>query len=233
MISRSSRPARRSRILRVALTGGIACGKSVVAEILKDKGCFVYSADAAAHDLMTPGQPAWKKVVARFGRGVLNPDGSVNRSILGKIIFENAEARHFLNALIHPLVLAEQAKVIATVERQGRHAIFVSEAALTVEAGYAPLFDKVIVVHCRTSLQARRLMERNGIGETAARNKIGSQLPQEDKLKQADYAIDTSGSLAETVEQTERVFAALIQDAKLVDRRPAKETGRRTRSITD
>jgi dephospho-CoA kinase len=200
----------------VALTGGIACGKSVVAEILRKHGCYIYSADRAAHDVMAPGGPAWKKIVARFGGDILNPDGTVDRTGLGRVVFGDAKARHFLNALIHPLVLAEQARVIADVERQGRHMIFISEAALTVEAGYAPLFDKVVVVHCRESIQKRRLMERDGAGEKAARKKIGSQMPQEEKLRHADYAIDTSDSLAETVEQTERVFAALVQDAVLM-----------------
>lgn len=202
-------------MLRVALTGGIACGKSVVTRILREKGCVVHSADEAAHALMSPGRTAWKKIVVRFGDAVLNPDRTINRSRLGRIVFSDPDARRFMNALVHPLVMAEEKRLIARLEREGRARIFVSEAALTIEAGYGPFFDKVIVVHCPESLQVRRLMGRDGIGQEEARKKIGTQMPLKEKLRHADYAIDASGSLQETVEQTEKVYAALLQDADL------------------
>ena len=211
---RKKRPKRPS-ILRVALTGGIACGKSVVARLLEEKGCFVHSADKAAHDLMSPGRPAWKKIVARFGRDILREDRTIDRSRLGPAVFSDPSARRFLDRLIHPLVLTEQEQILRRLEREGRVLIFVSEAALTVEAGYARHFDRVIVVHCSKSEQVRRLRERDGIGRAAALRKIGAQMPRKEKLRHADYAIDTTGSLAETVEQTERVCACLHQDAKL------------------
>jgi dephospho-CoA kinase len=219
-------------VLRVALTGGIACGKSVVSRLLRDKGCVVHSADEAAHALMSPGRPAWNKIRARFGESILNPDRTVDRARLGRIVFSDPEARRFLNALLHPLVMAEEKRLIARLEREGRTAIFVSEAALTVEAGYARFFDKVVVVHCPAAVQVRRLMERNGIGEPEARKRIGAQMPVEDKLRHADYAIDASGTVEETVEQTERVYAALRQDAELKGRSKTRErsSGKRTRS---
>ena len=211
---RKKRPKRPS-ILRVALTGGIACGKSVVARLLEEKGCFVHSADKAAHDLMSPGRPAWKKIVARFGRDILREDRTIDRSRLGPAVFSDPSARRFLDRLIHPLVLTEQEQILRRIEREGRVRIFISEAALTVEAGYARHFDLVVVVHCSKSEQVRRLRERDGIGRAAALRKIGTQMPRKEKLRHADYAIDTTGSLAETVEQTERVCACLHQDAKL------------------
>ena len=211
---RKKRPKRPS-VLRVALTGGIACGKSVVARLLEEKGCFVHSADKAAHDLMSPGRPAWKKIVARFGRDILREDRTIDRSRLGPAVFSDPSARRFLDRLIHPLVLTEQEQILRRIEREGRVRIFISEAALTVEAGYARHFDRVIVVHCSKSEQVRRLRERDGIGRAAALRKIGAQMPRKEKLRHADYAIDTTGSLAETVEQTERVCACLHQDAKL------------------
>ena len=211
---RKKRPKRPS-VLRVALTGGIACGKSVVARLLEEKGCFVHSADKAAHDLMSPGRPAWKKIVARFGRDILREDRTIDRSRLGPAVFSDPSARRFLDRLIHPLVLTEQEQILRRIEREGRVRIFISEAALTVEAGYARHFDLVVVVHCSKSEQVRRLRERDGIGRAAALRKIGTQMPRKEKLRHADYAIDTTGSLAETVEQTERVCACLHQDAKL------------------
>jgi dephospho-CoA kinase len=213
--SRSKRPPRRNRVLRVALTGGIACGKSVVARLLAAKGAFIYSADEAAHALMRPGRPAWKRIVARFGPSILRPDRTIDRSALGPLVFSDAAARRFLDRLIHPLVLADQARTVRRLAREGRVRIFVVEAALTVEAGYAGHFDRVVVVHCRKSDQVRRLRARDGTGPSAALRKIGTQMPVREKLRHADYAVDTSGTLAGTVEQTERVYAQLMRDAEM------------------
>jgi dephospho-CoA kinase len=202
-------------VLRVALTGGIACGKSVVARILHDKGCFIHSADKAAHDLMFPGGAAWNKIAARFGPEILAPEGSIDRGRLGRIVFSDPEALKFLNKLIHPLVLAEMKKLASRLELEGRTLIFISEAALTVEAGCARLFDKVVVVHCPSRVQAARLMIRDGITGAEAQKKIVSQMPVGEKLKHADYAVDASGSLQETIDQTERLYAQLVRDAEL------------------
>jgi dephospho-CoA kinase len=116
---------------------------------------------------------------------------------------------------MHPLVLAEQERIVRRLEHEGRVRIFVSEAALTVEAGFARHFDRVVVVHCTKSEQVRRLRLRDGIGRAAALRKIAAQMPRKEKLRHADYAIDTTGPLAETVEQTEQVCVRLFQDADL------------------
>lgn len=217
-------------MLRVALTGGIACGKSVAAHIFRDKGCAVYGADEVAHALLSPGRSAWKKVAARFGRGILKPNRTVDRARLGRIVFADAAARRFLNALVHPLVRAERKRLAARLERAGRVPIFVWEAALTIEAGYARDFDRIVVVHCRPGVQLRRLMARDGIGRAEARRKIAAQMPVDEKRKLADYVIDASESLEETVEQAERVCAALFQDAELkrlaAKRKPSRRAGR-------
>jgi dephospho-CoA kinase len=164
---------------------------------------------------MRPGRPAWKKVVARFGPSIIRPDRTIDRSVLGAIIFTDPAARRDLDGLVHPLVLADQEKAVRRLERRGGASLFVVEAALTIEAGHARRFDRVVVVHCRKTDQVRRLRERDGIGRAAALRKIGSQMPVREKLKHADYAIDTSGTLAETVERTERVYAQLMLDAEL------------------
>jgi len=161
---------------------------------------------------MAPGRPAWKRIVARFGRDILRADGTIDRARLGPLVFSDPDARRFLDGLIHPLVLAEQEQAVRRLEREGRVRIFVSEAALTVEAGYAGLFDRVVVVHCDGAEQVRRLSLRDGVDVETARRKIAAQMPQEEKLKHADYALDTTGTLAETVERTERLYAQLIRD---------------------
>jgi len=201
-------------MLIVALTGGIATGKSVVARLLKDKGCTVHEADRAAQALMEPDTPVWSRVVDHFGPDILNPDRTIDRRRLAAVIFNDARERLFLNALIHPLVLEHQRETAAALEKEGRAKIFVSEAALTIEAGVVDLFDKVIVVWCRPEVQVRRLMNRDKIGPEDAGRKIQSQMDVEAKKKFADYLIDTSGTMEQTERQTEAVYQNLLGDER-------------------
>jgi len=199
-------------LLTVALTGGIACGKSVIAAFLRDKGCTVHSADQAAHDLMTPETPAWRAIVERFGPAVLRDDRTVDRRRLGRLVFADPAARAFLNGLLHPLVMARTRELVRDLEREGRVKIFVSEAALTIEAGFASFFDRVVVAACPEETQVQRLMERDGIERDEALRRVRSQQPAMQKRRAAHYVIETSGTLAETIEQCERVYAALMRD---------------------
>jgi dephospho-CoA kinase len=199
-------------MLIVALTGGIAAGKSVVARFLEERGCAVHSADQAAHEVMAPGSGAWERLRAHFGPGILSPDRTIDRRRLGAIVFADEAERRFLNSVVHPLVLEKKREIIARLEKEGKTKIFVSEAALTIEAGYAGMFDRVIVVYCRPEVQAARLMVRDGLDRQAALQKIRAQMPQEEKKKQADYLIDTSDTLADTEIRTEIVFRRLLRD---------------------
>ncbi len=201
-------------MLTVALTGGIAVGKSVVAARLRDLGCFLHDADRAAHALMMPDGHAWREVVAHFGPGILAPDRTIDRRRLGEIIFKDEGERRFLDALVHPLVMDEVRRAVEAQELKSQSRIFVSEAALTIEAGFAPFFDKVVVVWCRPEIQLRRLMDRDGIDAPQARLKIRSQMDLEEKKKRGHYLIDTSGALDETVRQTDRLYAQLVKDSE-------------------
>lgn len=205
----------RSNLLLVALTGGIAAGKSTVAAFLEQKGCIIFRADEVAHELMLPGQPGWKKIVKHFGQNVLQSEGKIDRQKLGRIIFTDAAAREFVNRCIHPLVLKEQVRRIDEIKKQSPGSIFICEAALVIEAGYQKFYDKIIVVTCRTDLQIKRIINRYQITEDEALARIKTQLPDEEKVKKADYVIDTSGIMSETVEQVEKVFACLSADALL------------------
>ncbi len=202
-------------MLIVALTGGIATGKSVVANILEELGCTIHHADRIAHELTEPEKPAWEKIVAHFGEKILNKDKTINRSRLGKIIFSDKKERAFLNELIHPLVCQKKKETIEKLEEEGSTNIFVSEAALTIEAGFTDFFDKVIVVYCTRDIQIERLMERDRISRKEALQKLKSQMAPEEKLKQADYIIDTSERLQDTVEQTERIYRSLVIDHEI------------------
>ena len=198
-------------MLIVALTGGIATGKSVIAAILKKRGCYIHEADRIARELMKPGRPAWQGVACHFGSRILNPDGTINRPRLGQIVFSNKAEREFLNRLMHPLVLARKKQAVRRLEKAGRHKIFVSEAALTIESGFLSFFDKIIVADCPEEIQVQRLMGRDGLSLQDARKRIRSQMPAVEKLKYADYGVDTSGSLEQTARRTEWVYRKLLR----------------------
>ncbi len=199
-------------MLIIALSGGIATGKSVVAQVLKELGCYIYKSDLVAHQLMAPLEPAWEKIVDRFGHTILESDSTINRNKLGSIVFSNIEDRLFVNNLIHPLVFKKKKEVILKLKTEGLYKIFISEAALTIEAGYAKYFDKIIITHCQKNIQIKRLIKREQINQTEALKRIDSQMSSEQKLEYADYTIDTSGTLEETIEQSEQVFRILMSD---------------------
>lgn len=202
-------------MLIVALTGGIASGKSVAAQVLEELGCAIHHADQIAHELMEPEKPAWKKIVAHFGQEILNKDNTINRTQLGTIVFSDEKKIRFLNGIIHPLMFEKKKETIDILEKEGRYKIFISEAALTIEAGFADFFDKIIMVYCREDIQIKRLMERDQISHPEAMKKIKSQMNSREKMKSADYTIKTSGSLGSTVEQTERVYRNLLLDYEM------------------
>ncbi|MFB0566750.1 MAG: dephospho-CoA kinase [Candidatus Aminicenantaceae bacterium] len=202
-------------MLTVALTGGIATGKSVVAKTLENLGCYIHHADKIAHQLMEPENPAWKKIVNHFSREILNPDKTINRAKLGTIVFKREKDRKFLNKIIHPLVLQEKKKTIEKLKKEGRYKIFISEAALTIESGFTTFFDKIVVVFCNEEIQIKRLRERDNISRSEALKKMSAQMSSREKLNYADYTIDTSGSIQSTIEQTGRVFRILMSDYEL------------------
>jgi dephospho-CoA kinase len=205
-------------MLIVALTGGIATGKSVIADVLRELGCYIHNADLVARELMEPKKPAWEQVVAHFGPKILNPDKTINRSILGEIVFSDQKERLLLNSIIHPLVFAKKKEIIHTLKEKGAYKIFVSEAALTIEAGYKDFFDRIIIAVCNKDIQILRLMERDQIGHQEALKKIQSQMDPVKKAEFADYRIDTSQTIEYTVEQAEVVFRNLMMDYELLYR---------------
>lgn len=209
-------------MLLVALTGGIATGKSVVGQVWKQLGCYLHDSDREAHTLMEPGSPAWKSIVSRFGSGILGSDSrTIDRALLAGRVFNSPEDLDFLNGLLHPLVLERKKTLIARVRDAGRHRIFVSEAALTIEAGAADLFHKVVVTVCAPELQLMRLMARDHMPREDALRRIRAQMPAEEKARHADYVIRTEGPLTSTLEQAERVYRYLVQDYRHLESDPS------------
>jgi dephospho-CoA kinase len=199
-------------MLRAGLTGGIACGKSVVAAMLREFGCAVLEADPLAHELIEPGQPAFAEVVREFGPGVQGPGGRIDRAKLGAIVFADREKLSRLDGIVHPRVFEELERRLAELERPGGPQVAVVEAALLVETGYDRQLDRLIVVWCRPEQQRARLASR-GLSPEQMESRIAAQMPVEEKRRRATDEIDNSGSLTETRQQVERLAAKLKQAA--------------------
>jgi dephospho-CoA kinase len=202
-------------MLRVGLTGGIACGKSHVLRRVAARGLATLDLDALAHEAVAPGGVAHADVVAAFGAGVLGPDGTVDRQALGALVFSDPLARGQLDALMHPRVREEEARRAAALAAAGCR-VLVSDAALLVEAGAHLRFDRLVVVHCPPEEQLRRLMRRDALAEAAARARIEAQMPIAEKRRFAHLAIDTSGAVADTEAAADR----LAEDLSAIAARP-------------
>lgn len=212
-------------MLKVGLTGGIASGKSVVGEMFVALGAHLVQADRIAHSLMQPGEPVYNDVVRHFGRKILNPDGSLNRSKLAEVAFGPANSpvgkRHSrineLNRIVHPAVIRSQEEWMYAISLQDPHGAAMVEAALLLEAGAAKSFDRMIVVTCHTEQRVERFAARQKIDLGAARKEVdrrmAAQLPDEEKIKAADYVIDNSGSLEQTRQQVKEVWDKLRAEA--------------------
>jgi dephospho-CoA kinase len=189
-------------MLRVGLTGGIACGKSTVAAMMRELGCAVLEADKVAHQLMAPGQPACEEIVRDFGERILGPDGTIDRRQLGEIVFRDPKQLQRLNQIVHPRVIQEQDRRLAEWAAGGAVRVAVVEAALLVEAGYHRKLDRLAVVWCLPEQQLERLRARGLTAEQIAQ-RIAAQMPLEEKRRLADDTIDCSGSLEHTRQQVE------------------------------
>ncbi|HET6900224.1 MAG TPA: dephospho-CoA kinase [Vicinamibacteria bacterium] len=196
-------------MLRVGLTGGIACGKSRVRRHLAAAGIGTLDLDAVAHEMIAPGGPAYEDVVTAFGRSILAADGTVDRKVLGARVFGDAAARAELNALVHPRVRDEEARRAAAYRASGGR-VFVTDAALLVEAGFHLRFDRLVVVDCEGGEQLRRLVARDRIEEAAARARIAAQMPAAEKRRFAHIVLDASGSLEATDVEARRLAERLL-----------------------
>jgi dephospho-CoA kinase len=207
-------------LLKVGLTGGIASGKSVVGEMFVALGAQLIQADAIAHQLMQPGEAVYREVVRHFGEGILHPDGRVNRARLAEAAFGGADKPsrvQELNQIVHPAVIRKQDEWMEEVGRRDSRAIAMVEAALILEAGAAERFDRIVVVTCRPEQRIQRWAARLGVDEETARREVArrmaAQLPDEEKVKAADYVIDNSGSLDDARKRVGEVYGELKRAA--------------------
>lgn len=174
--------------------------------MLRELGCAVIDADALAHEVIEPGQPAFDEIVRSFGAGVVGGDGQIDREMLGAIVFADSAKRKRLNAIVHPRVIEETERRLVELVRPGGPAIGVVEAALLIEAGNVKQFDRVVVAWCRVEQQRERLLYR-GLSPKEAEQRIAAQMPISEKRRRATDEIDCSGSVEHTREQVEQLFA--------------------------
>jgi dephospho-CoA kinase len=196
-------------VLLVGLTGGLATGKSHVGRQLAELGCLLVKADEIGHLVLMPGGEAYQPVIDEFGPGILDPDGTINRKKLAAMVFEHPERLERLNRLVHPPVRARTRAAIDEFAARNPDGIAVVEAAILVETGTYRSYDRLIVVVCTEEQQIQRAMERDGITREEAEARLRRQLPLAEKIKYADYVIDTSGSRENTAAQTRAVYEAL------------------------
>jgi dephospho-CoA kinase len=196
-------------MLKVGLTGGLASGKSFVGRALSDLGCLLIQADVLGRQVLEQGGETYEAVVATFGNQILDPDSKINRRRLAKIVFSDPEQLAKLNALVHPRVKERERDLVAEFSHEHPDGIAVTEAAILVETGSYKEYDRLIVAVCRPEQQIERSMDRDGVSREEVLNRLSRQMPLEEKVKHADFIIDTSGSKENTLQQVRTVYDSL------------------------
>jgi dephospho-CoA kinase len=196
-------------MLRVGLTGGLASGKSLVGHALADLGCHLIEADALGHEVLLPGGDAYAPVVREFGPEILEAGGAIDRRRLGALVFGYPEKLAKLSSYVHPAVVRREEQIMAELEASDPQGIVVVEAAILVETGSYRRFARLIVAVCPREMQIERAMKRDGLTREEVLARLERQLPLEEKVKVADYVIDTSGTKEHAFEQTREVYRSL------------------------
>lgn len=195
-------------MLYIGLTGNIASGKSEVARLLEERGATIIDADVLARDAVAPGTPALEAIVARWGRGVLAPDGTLDRGALRRIVFSNATDLDALNLIVHPAVSALRDQRLARFRAQGA-TVVVYDVPLLFEANLADEFDKIVLVDAPEAIRHERLVQLRGLDPDEAERMIASQMPATVKRARADFVIENRGTMAELQQQVDELWEQL------------------------
>jgi len=196
--------------LILGITGNIASGKSLIAGAFARKGAALVDADLLAREVVVSGGPVLQQLVATFGVEILRPDGELDRQKLGQLIFADAAARQQLNRITHPAIAELAVQRLRRLKETAGIPLVVYEATLLFEAGAEGRVDRVLVVSVTPEVQLQRLMARDGLAESVARQRIAAQMPQQEKLARANYVIDNSGSVAATLLQVDDLWEKLV-----------------------
>ena len=196
-------------MLRVGLTGGLASGKSFVGHALASFGCDLIQADEIGHQVLLPGAEAYDAVVDEFGDSILDDDGHIDRRRLAALVFDDPERLKKLSSFVHPAVFKREERIFAEIVARDPKAIVVVEAAILVETGSYRRYERLVVAWCNRELQIERAMKRDSSTREEVLARLDRQLPLEEKLRVADYVIDTSGTKEATVKKTREVYDSL------------------------
>jgi len=196
-------------MLKVGLTGGLACGKTFVGEEFERLGCLLIQADELGHEALARGGEAHDAVVREFGAGIVNAEGEIDRAALAACVFGDAGRLARLNGLVHPAVWRREEETITAYAPANPHGIAMVEAAILIETGSYKRFDRMVLVACSEAQQVERAMRRPGAVEADVQARIGRQMPLDEKRKFADFVINTSGEKEDTLRQTRAVYEAL------------------------
>ena len=207
--------------MKIGLTGSIACGKSTVSQYLKQKGCQIVDADAISRALTAEGGAALPEIRKAFGENVFS-GAALDRAKLGQIVFADAQKRETLNAILHPMILAEIRRQVTQFDARGQ--IVIGDIPLLYECGMESMFNAVWVVRADRETQIRRLFERDGLSREQAERRIDSQMPLDEKIRRADAVIDTSGTVEQTQKQADALLEAIAPSAAPVRRRRPPQT---------
>jgi dephospho-CoA kinase len=200
-------------MLQVGLTGGIATGKSTVSRLFVECGARLIDADVLAREVVTPRQPAWRKIAESFGSEMLRPDGTLDRDRLGKVVFGDPKQLEKLNAIVHPYVAVAQQQQSREIAGKDPHAVIVYDAALLIEAGAHTRMDKIIVVTADEQTQLARLRARDHLSTEEAKRRIAAQMSLSEKVKLADYVIDGTLPLEQLRKDVQRIYDELKRQA--------------------
>ncbi|HHX87507.1 MAG TPA: dephospho-CoA kinase [Firmicutes bacterium] len=199
-------------MVTIGLTGGIASGKSTVAGMLQKKGALPLSADIIAREIVKPGEKAWQEIVDWLGKGILNPEGFIDRQRLGELVFNDSKARDRLNAITHPWIRQEILLRMEKLRQEYPQSALVMEVPLLIETGLYRMVDLVLLVYVNPQIQLTRLQQRDRLSARQAKNRLQAQMPLQEKRKYAHYIIDNSGSRRHTTQQVELFWRRMIKD---------------------
>jgi dephospho-CoA kinase len=202
-------------MLRVGLTGGLATGKSFVGRTLASLGCHLLNNDELGHAVMLPGGEAYDGIVHEFGTEILNPDGTIDRRKLATLVFHDPDRLAALSAWVHPPVRVRTRAALDALEKTHPDGIAVVEAAILIETGSFRDYEKLIVAVCGIDQQIERAMSRDGLTREEVLNRLSRQMPLAEKVRHADYVVDTSGTKESTIAQTKIVYESLVGFEKM------------------
>ncbi len=198
-------------MLTIGLTGGIGTGKSTVAKTLNELGARVLDADKIGHEIYLPGGPAYDNVVAAFGKRILAPDGTIDRKLLGPIVFADPAALKRLNAIVHPRMFARMREMVGDIRSGGERAPIVIEAAILIEANWMPLFDEIWLVVASRDNVVRRIERDRGLKPEQTEARIRAQLPDDERRRYAALVIDNDGTLDQLRAKLAEVWRAAVE----------------------